>query len=813
MANEKASSIARLPSLDYLRGLAALSVALPHYFMLGTSDWPLLEVVSILAVEQFFVLSGFVLAPQMLHCLQAVTHRDIGVFLVRRWMRTIPPYLVALGIVALMTANIYNSALPAYAIYIQNLLKPLPEASDFFPVAWSLAVEEWFYLVFALLLLIARILRLSRRSFVIVTIAVAIAIALGRLSLDNTSNWDASVRRVVVFRLDSIAYGFLLYCVIEDVRNSLDKFHKWMLPALLIASGFLAYHVGWEATAGKSPTWQQVYPFASSLFAVVTILALVHYDRLFHIQKRLAETGYFFGKISYTIYLFHLPAIMLLRPYISHWPVYLQIAAYIFALIAFCSAFYFSFEAPILDARPHYRQMGAQGAVRVGPGFPHWQDVSFALRLITKRRHLLALTALVLCIGALAAIERTQQLNITLAFYVAVAAAAFMFSVFLLLSTLWNFALLRGLAVASIAFSFLLPFADSLLESIRSRKSDRPVTAVYSFRQAQGNPEAFSRWWAEYADAWQKSAIPLQARDPKGVLPFVMVPNSRSSFFQAPIEINNLGFRGPNIEIEKGDSYRIFVLGESPTFGTMIRPEDTTWVRALEDFVAGNLVCKRRVEVINAGTVGYNISNNIERLQRDIIPLQPDMIISYHGYNSFRMIDTDLVNLPTPPLRRRRGSLLISEFRFHLRLMAYNSAVTRMADKPMTPYSDEHAKKYEQLAEIAQINKITPVFATLSLAINSNSPQEVMDFYGRVFRPIERILPAVAEHNRIVEQAARKTGAHFIDSRPGLDGEWDRDYFIDIVHFTHNGAVKLAANMFESIAALLKKDAGCEDRK
>lgn len=88
-----------------------------------------------------------------------------------------------------------------------------------------------------------------------------------------------------------------------------------------------------------------------------------------------------------------------------------------------------------------------------------------------------------------------------------------------------------------------------------------------------------------------------------------------------------------------------------------------------------------------------------------------------------------------------------------------------------------------------------------------------MDFYGRVFRPIERILPAVAEHNRIVEQAARKTGAHFIDSRPGLDGEWDRDYFIDIVHFTHNGAVKLAANMFESIAPLLKKDAGCEDRK
>ena len=56
----------RVASLDFLRGLAAFSVAIPHYLTLNVADSALADAIAITSVEVFFVLSGFVLAPQIL---------------------------------------------------------------------------------------------------------------------------------------------------------------------------------------------------------------------------------------------------------------------------------------------------------------------------------------------------------------------------------------------------------------------------------------------------------------------------------------------------------------------------------------------------------------------------------------------------------------------------------------------------------------------------------------------------------------------------------------------------------------------------
>jgi peptidoglycan/LPS O-acetylase OafA/YrhL/lysophospholipase L1-like esterase len=800
--------MSRLASLDYLRGLAALAVALPHYVMLGATDWHYAQVISILAVEQFFVLSGFVLAPQMIHCLQAAGMRDIGVFLVRRWMRTIPPYLVALALVALITANLFHSALGKYAIYIQNFAWPLPAEADFFPVAWSLSVEEWFYVAFAIMIVCARLLRLSLRSFILATVGFVIVISVARIAYGDMATWDASVRRVVVFRLDSIAWGFLLYCGLETLRAAFSGSKRILLLILLCATGSVAFYAGWQAAIVQSRPWQHAYPFASSGFAIITILALIIWNERFQTRTTVANTGYFLGKVSYTIYLFHLPIVLIVRPLISNLPLSLQLAVYTALLVAFCTCFYFSFEEPILRARPHYprpeanstphsRHRGMVAGITAG-----WRDFS-------RHRIVLAGSIFALLVASIIAVERFQQRNVSSLFYISLIAAAVLLIAFLHASRLWRFAFPREASVAILIFSLLLPAADAVLQNMRSRKATGAIVPVYSFNEARGNPEAFLAWWVAYAEAWQKSSAAIQARDPQGRLPFVMIPNSRSSFFGAPININNYGFRGPDIRADKNGKYRVFVLGESPTFGTMISKEDLTWVQALQMQIEEKLACTRSVEIINAGTAAYNIEHNIERMRRDILPLQPDMIISYHGYNSYGMIDSDIERIPAVPALRHRGSLLLSEARFRLRLMAYNEISRSILSRPPSPYSSRHAQKYEELARIARESGVTAVFATLSLAVNATSPKDVIDFYGRVFRPIERILPAIAEHNRMIKDIALKTGFHYVDSRPGLDGEWDRDYFIDVVHFTHKGALKLASNVFEGIEPLLMKGAEC----
>src|SRR6202035_4980195 len=158
------------------------------------------------------------------------------VFLVRRWMRTIPPYFVALVVIAALTGNLMTADFARYLFYVENLFSSANHV-DFYPVAWSLAVEEWFYVLFApALFLVARpLVRGDRHLEVAFAILVILVVAALRLSV-SPHDWDLNVRRVTLFRIDSIVWGFLLYLALER-REPLaldDALGRWRLGALFV---------------------------------------------------------------------------------------------------------------------------------------------------------------------------------------------------------------------------------------------------------------------------------------------------------------------------------------------------------------------------------------------------------------------------------------------------------------------------------------------------------------------------------------------------------------------------------------------------
>ncbi len=214
------SKAGHLFGLDLVRCIAILLVLVNHCGLAFTA-WNLvgrpayLDTLGYYGVELFFVLSGFLIGGILLDVIAAKpTVQDWLVFMARRWMRTLPLYYVWLVLIACVWApgvmhDDWDAAwrlVQRYAWFGQNLAWP---ADEWFAVSWSLAIEEWFYLTFSLVLLsCARTLGARRAMFVALPLFLAVPLVL-RLIESPYGNWNDYLHKVVMFRLDAIAFGVL----------------------------------------------------------------------------------------------------------------------------------------------------------------------------------------------------------------------------------------------------------------------------------------------------------------------------------------------------------------------------------------------------------------------------------------------------------------------------------------------------------------------------------------------------------------------------------------------------------------------------
>jgi peptidoglycan/LPS O-acetylase OafA/YrhL len=347
----------RVAALDYLRGAAAVCVAIPHFFVYHAIAADAFEAASALGVEIFFVLSGYVLASQLLYVMSEHRPRLLGIFLVRRWMRTVPAYLMALCLMSLLLGRIGDADFYRYVFYVQNLFRQ-GNNEDYFAVAWSLSVEEWFYLVFPLVLLLAAAVSRFRnvRTTAIAAAIVFIAlISLCRLVFPDMENWGPAARRVVVFRLDSIAFGFLLYVVLQDGRWPLLRALRLRTLAVALAVLAAATFCLVLAASADVALAKHLFSFAASLFGGCCILIAIRFENVLAAAPRAAAVGIACGTLSYSIYLFHSIILIVLGSAVGSEWLPAQFLGYAIIVTTFAAVFYHTFEKPILALRPSYR--------------------------------------------------------------------------------------------------------------------------------------------------------------------------------------------------------------------------------------------------------------------------------------------------------------------------------------------------------------------------------------------------------------------------------------------------------------------------
>ena len=152
MRRAQAARAPRAHGLDIVRAAAIGWVMLYHAMNLSLVPDPDHWFVSFgwMGVDLFFVLSGFLIASQLLRPWAAGSRPDYSRFFVRRLLRTFPAYAAVLALYFLAPAlREFPDIQPfwQFVTFTENLLFE-PTGPKAFSHVWSLCVEEQFYLVF-----------------------------------------------------------------------------------------------------------------------------------------------------------------------------------------------------------------------------------------------------------------------------------------------------------------------------------------------------------------------------------------------------------------------------------------------------------------------------------------------------------------------------------------------------------------------------------------------------------------------------------------------------------------------------------------
>jgi peptidoglycan/LPS O-acetylase OafA/YrhL len=228
--------------LDFLRSIAICWVFIFHYQGGDFYEWFYkVKDFGWTGVDLFFVLSGFLIAQQLFKEANSSNTISLTKFYIKRFLRILPAYFFILFLyfsIPVFREKPVLSPLWKYLTFTQNIGLN-PSETNAFTHAWSLCIEEQFYIVFPFIVLLLSFFKAQKKIFYIIAVlflfTCLIRMYLWNNNLDPIKYPDASQGNFWITwmyyptysRLDGLLSGITVAAIFEYLPNLRDKLLKF----------------------------------------------------------------------------------------------------------------------------------------------------------------------------------------------------------------------------------------------------------------------------------------------------------------------------------------------------------------------------------------------------------------------------------------------------------------------------------------------------------------------------------------------------------------------------------------------------------
>ncbi len=304
----------KLYGLDHLRALAIILVFLYHYGRLFPHpEWTnAISTFGWSGVDLFFVLSGYLIASQLF---QKIAHQQkisFKQFFIKRFFRIIPAYLVVVALYFLFPFFREREALAPlwkYLTFTQNIGLDVNKNGTF-SHAWSLCIEEQFYLFLPLLLIALVNFKLIKKGFWLLIALFVFGILIRWYSFnhfdlsnnDNWVDWSKWIYYPTWCRLDGLLVGVSIAALLQFkpvFSKKILNYGNALLLGSLVLFATAYFFCGNQESFAASVFG---FPLVDIGYGIVVLCALSNKSFLYRFKSTITSK---IAALSYGIYLIH----------------------------------------------------------------------------------------------------------------------------------------------------------------------------------------------------------------------------------------------------------------------------------------------------------------------------------------------------------------------------------------------------------------------------------------------------------------------------------------------------------------------------